>query len=170
MEIAVSQEKNQNLIKTLSWILIFVSAIVLLRSIFFARGYSSMITMQRITKNFDPPIGINFTLYFIQKAVELLLCVVVYVSSVYVLKFNKKWRKVLVYSLITSIDYLIVSPVINYYNMPALKIEPIGGGSYVNFSKTSVLVWSYVWSITLSAFFIFVILKLSKKEVRLLFK
>jgi len=161
MQVAVSQEKNQKLVKAMSWILIFVSVIVLLKSIFFSHGYSAMITMQGITKNFDPPIGINFSLYFIQNAVELLLCVVVYVSTVYVLNFNNKWRQVLVYSLIASIIFLLVSPIITYYNIHSI---------ITGFLKTSRLIWSYVWSIILSAFFIFVILKLSKEEVRLLFK
>ncbi len=161
METAVSQEKNHKLIKALSWILIFVSAIVLLRSIFFSQGYSAMITMQGITKNFNPPIGINFSLYFIQNAVELLLCMVVYVSAVHVLNFNKKWRQVLVYSLIASIIFLIMSPIITYYNVHSI----ISG-----FPKTSRLIWSYIWSIILSAFFIFVIMKLSKEEVKLLFR
>lgn len=161
MEAAALEKKNQELVKALSWILIIISTLVLLISIFFSRGYSAMITMQGITKNFDPPIGINFTLYFIQNAVELLLCVVVYVSAVYVLKFNNKWRQVLVYSLIASIIFLIVSPVINYYNVHSI---------ITGFPKTSRLIWSYVWSIILSAFFIFVILKLSKEKVRLLFK
>ncbi len=161
MEAIVSQEKNQKLVKALSWILILVSAIVLLKSIFLAHGYSAMVTMQGITKNFDPPIGINFTLYFIQNAGELLLCMVVYVSSVHVLNFNSKWRQVLVYSLIASIIFLLVSPIITYYNVNSIIVD---------FPKTSRLIWSYVWSIILSAFFIFVIMKLSKEEVRLLFK
>ena len=170
METAALEKKNQELVKALSWILIIISTLVLLISIFFSRGYSAMITMQGITKNFNPPIGINFTLYFVQNAVELLLCAVVYISAVYVLKFNNKWRQVLVYCLVASIIFLIVSPIINYYNLPALKIQPPGGGNYVNVSKTSELIWAYSWSIIVSAFFIFVIMKLSKEETRLLFK
>ncbi len=161
MEGVVSQEKNQKLIRTLSWILIFVSAIVLLKSIFFSRGYSAMIVMYGITKKFDPPIGINFTLYFIQKAVELLLCVVVYVSAVYVLKFNNKWRQVLVYSLIVSIIFLIMSPIFTYYNVH---------NGIEEFPKTSRLIWSYVWSMILLAFLVYVIMKLSQDEVKALFK
>lgn len=161
MDTTVLQERNQKLIKTLSWILILVSAFVLLKSIFFAHGYSAMITMQGITKKFDPPIGINFTLYFIQKAVELLLCSVVYVSAVYVLKFNNKWRQVLVYSLIASVIFLIMSPIFTYYNIQ---------NGIEEFPKTSRLLWSYVWSMILLAFLVYVITKLSQEEVRLLFK
>ena len=119
-----------------------------------------MIKMQLITKNFNPPIGINFTLYFIQNAVELLLCVLVYVSAVYVLKFNNVWRQVLVYGLITSIIFLMVSPIISYYNIDNV---------IVGVDKIPRLIWRYSLSIILSAFFIFVIIKLSKEEVKLLF-
>ena len=161
MEALVLEEKNQKLVKVLSWILIVVSALVLLKSIFFSHGYSAMITMQGITKNFDPPIGINFTLYFIQNAVELLLCMVVYVSAVHVLNFNKKWRQVLVYGLIASIIFLIMSPIITYYNVHSI---------ITGFPKTSRLIWYYFWSMILLAFLIYVIMKLSKEEVRLLFK
>src|SRR3989339_304987 len=107
MEALVLQKKNQKTVSIFSWSLIVLLTIVLLSSFFVSRGYSAMITMQGITKNFDPPIGINFTLYFIQNAVELLLCVAVYVSAVYVLKFNNAWRKVLVYCLVASIIFLI---------------------------------------------------------------
>lgn len=160
MESLVLQKKNQEAVSIFSWILIVISTFVLFRSILFLNGYSSMIKMQLITKNFNPPIGINFTLYFIQNAVELLLCVLVYVSAVYVLKFNNVWRQVLVYGLITSIIFLMVSPIISYYNIDNV---------IVGVDKIPRLIWRYSLSIILSAFFIFVIIKLSKEEVKLLF-
>ena len=173
MEASVSQEeKNKELVKILSWILIVISALVLLGSIFLLRGYSAMITMQSITKNFDPPVEINFTLYFIQNAIKLLLCAVVFVSAAYVLVFRNFWRKILFYGLIASVIFLIVSPIIDYYNLPTITINLMPGVErekmYV--SKTSLLIWSYAWSIIFSAFFVYVILKLSREEVKLLFK
>jgi len=170
METSVSQEKNQQLVKTFSWILIAISVFVLLGSLLFHRGYSSIITLQGITKNFDPPIGINFTLYFIQNAIELLLCIIVYISATFVLKYDDTWRKILLYGLIASIIFLLISPIINYYNMPTLTIKQPGGVSYISISKTTALIWSYAWSIIFSAFFIFVIVKFSKKEIKQLFK
>lgn len=171
MEVEVLQEKNQKFVKILAWILIVLSALVLLKSIFALQGYSAMITMQSITKNFNPPIGINFTLYFIQSAIELLICVVIFVSATYVLKFRNQWRKMLLYGLIASIIFLLVSPIINYYNMPnvSVKMPGINENEMMSVAKTTILVWSYTWSIIISALFIYVIMKLSKEEIKLLF-
>lgn len=172
MEVVVLQEKNQKLIKALSWILIFVSAIVLLRSIFTLQGLSTMVTLQGITKNFNPPVELNFTPYIIKSAIELLLCIVVFVSATYVLKFNKVWRQILVYSLIASIIFLIISPLITYYNPTFLKIDSFRNTEKgtMNVVKTSMLIWSYTWSIAFSIFFVYVIMKLSQEEVRVLFR
>lgn len=161
METVVLQNNNRDTIKVFSWILIVISTIGLLSSLFVSNGYSSMITMQSITKNFDPPIGINFTLYFIQNAVGILLCVVVFISAAFVLKYNNRWRKMLVYGLIISIIFLMISPIINYYNIDNVL---------VGVNKIQRLIGYYFLSIILSAFFIYVIIKLSKQEVKLLFK
>jgi len=120
-----------------------------------------MITMQSITKNFEPPVGINFALYFVQNAVGIILCVVVFVSAAFVLKYNNRWRKVLVYELIVSTIFLMISPIINYYNIDNI---------IVGVNKIQRLIGYYFLSISLSAFFITVIIKLSKEEVKLLFK
>lgn len=172
MEEIVSQAKNQKLVKVLSWILICLSVIVLLRTIFVLQGYASMITMQSITKKFNPPVEINFTLYFIQAAIEIILCVIVFISAVYVLKYKSLWRQVLVYGLVASIVFLVVTPLISYNNLPALKIKMAGinDREMLSVAKTTILIWSYTWSIIFSAFFVFVILKLSKPEIKLLFK
>ncbi|MFA5804959.1 MAG: hypothetical protein WC879_09960 [Melioribacteraceae bacterium] len=161
METLVLQKKNQEVVNIFSWVLIVISAFVLLRSILFLNGYSSMIKMQLITKNFDPPVGINFTLYFIQSGLELLLSIVVFVSATFVLKYSNRWRKVLVYGLIISIIFLMVSPIISYYNIDNV---------IVGVDKIPRLIWRYSLSIILSTFFIFVIIKLSKEEVKLLFR
>lgn len=161
MEAAALEKKNQELVKILSWILIIISTLVLLRSIFFSHGYSSMITMNLVTKNFDPPLGINFTLYFVQNAIELLLCVVVFVPATFVLKYSDRWRKVLVYGLVVFIIFLMVSPIISYYNIDNV---------IVGVDKIPRLIWRYSLSIILSAFFVFVIIKLSKEEIKLLFR
>ncbi|MEW6654748.1 MAG: hypothetical protein AB1394_14950, partial [Bacteroidota bacterium] len=136
------------------------------------QGYLAMITMQSMTKDFNPPVEINFILYFIQSATELLLCIIVFVAATFVLKYKNLWRKVLVYGLIASILFLMVSPLVNYYNfLPvSIKIPGINENSMMSVAKTSILVWSYTWSIIISAFFIYIIMKLSKEEIKLLFK
>jgi len=169
MEPLANEEKNQKVVKVFSWILIVLSTLVLLRNLFLSQAYSSAIIIQSTTRKFDPPLGVNFTLYFIQHAVEFLLCIVVFVSATFVLKYKNLWRNVLLYGLIISIIFLMISPIINYYNIPGY-VESIGGGGYINVSRTSILIKSFAWSIIISAFFIVVILKLSKEEVKLLFR
>lgn len=112
MEVGVSQEKKQELVKTLSWILLIVSALLLFLNLFFSKGYSTMLSMLGISKLYNPPLEFNFNLYLfiIQFVIEMLLCVVVFISASYVLKYNNIWRKVLVYTLIVSIVFLFVSP------------------------------------------------------------
>lgn len=171
METLVLQEKNRKVIKIFSWILIIISTIVLLGDLSASNGLSAMITLQSITKKFDPPVQINFTLYFTQYAVGLLLCVVIFISATFVLKFRERWRKVLVYGLITAIIFLMISPIINYYNYPVVKVASPSSipKHWIYLSKASILIRSYFWSIVLSAFFIVVIMRFSKKEVTLLF-
>ena len=161
MKTLASQEKNKETVREYSWALIVMSIILLLLGVSVSRGYSPMINMRSLTKNFNPPMEINFTLYFFQKAVELLLCIVVFLSATFVQKFSERWRKILLYSLIASIIYLFVSPIITYYNFDRL----IHG-----LDVTSKLIGTYATAVVLSAFFIAIKIKLSKEEIRLLFK
>ena len=135
MEEVVNQAKNQKLVKILSWILIVASVLVLLKEVFLTQGYLAMFNMEQITKNFDPPIEINFTLYYIKSGIEFLLCIVVFVSATFVLKYKNFWRKVLVYGLIASIIFLFVSPLIDFYNFPTVKIKGIVDDIYGQFLR-----------------------------------
>jgi hypothetical protein len=161
METLVSQEKNQKVVKLLSWGLIAISAFLLLRYFVFPHSISSMVSLQKITRNFNPPIEINFTLYFIQTSLELLLYILVFVIATFLLKYQNKWRKALIDILIVAIIYFILSPIITYYN-----IDKVLYGDYAN----TKLLWSYLWSIILSSIIIVAIKKLMKEEVRMLFK
>lgn len=167
----VLQEKNQKLVKMLSWILIVVSAFALFSRVFTLHGLSTMVTMQGITKNIDPPVELNFAPYLIKSAIELLLCVIIFISSTFVLKYKKVWKQILVYSLIASIIFLIISPLITYYNPTFLKIDSFkyAEKEMMNVAKTSLLIWSYIWSIIFSVFIAYVIWKLSRKEIKVLF-
>lgn len=173
MELDLSQEKKRELVKVLSWILLILSALFLLLNIFFSEGYSAMLSMLGISKSYDPPLEFNFNLYLfiIQFVIEMLLCVVIFISAAYVLKYNNKWRRVLIYALIISIVFLFVSPIINYYNLPFVKIEYYSERDQVivNASKTSRLIWSYIGSLVLAGFFSYVIMKLSKEEIKKIF-
>jgi len=172
MEEIVTQQKNQKLVKTIAWILIVLSALVLLRSVFSLQSLSTIVTLKGITKNFNPPVELNYAPFIFQSAIELLLCVIVFVSASYVLKFKKIWKQVLIYGLIASIIYLFVSPLINYYNPTFLAIDALNDlqKKMLDEVRESFLIWSYTWSVIISAFFIYTIIKLSKEEIKLLFK
>lgn len=171
MEEIVNQQKNQKFVKTIAWILIVLSALVLLRSVFSLQFLSTMVTVKGITKNFDPPVELNFAPSIFQSIIEFLLCVIVFVSAAYVLKFKKLWKQILIYGLIASILYLFVYPIINYYNPTFLIIDSISGPEkeMLISMKGSLLMWSYTWSVIISGFFIYTIIKLSKEEIKLLF-
>jgi hypothetical protein len=171
METNVLQGKNQKLVRMLSWILIVVSALVLLSTVFTLHDLSSMVTMQGITKNFNPPVELNFAPYLIKNAIELLLCVIIFISSTFVLKYKKVWKQILVYSLIASIIFLVISPLMTFYNPTFLKIDSLKNAEkeMMNVAKTSMLIWSYIWSIIFSVFLAYVIWKLSRKEIKVLF-
>ncbi len=172
METSYVQAKNQRTVKTFAWILIAISVLLLLRSIFTLQSISAIITIKDLTRKFNPPMDINYTPYFIEHAIELLLCIVVFVSATFVLKFENLWRSVLVYGLTVSIIFLLISPLVDYYNLAPWNIAPMTSidRKIMNVAKISMLIWSYTWSIIFSAFFAVVILKLSKREVKSLFE
>ena len=171
METSYVQAKNQRTVKTFAWILIAISVLLLLRSIFTLQSISAIIMMKDLTREFNPPVDINYTPYFIEHAIELLLCIVVFVSATFVLKFENLWRSVLVYGLTVSIIFLLISPLVDYYNLAPWNIAPMTSidRKIMNVAKISMLIWSYTWSIIFSAFFTVVIVKLSKEEVKSLF-
>lgn len=171
METSYVEAKNQRTVKTFAWILIALSILLLVRSIFTLQGISSIITIKSLTRKFNPPLDINYTPFFIQSSIELLLCIVVFLAATFVLKFKNLWRNVLVYGLTASIIFLFIMPVINYYNMPPWTISSMGDleRQMLNAARTSMLIWSYTWTMIFSTFFVVVIVKLTKKEVRSLF-
>lgn len=171
MQEIVIQQKNQKLVKVLSWILIVLSAFVLIRSAFALQSLSAMVTIKGITKNFNPPVELNFTPYIIQSGVEILLCAVIFISAAYVLKFRKVWKQILIYSLVASIIFLLVSPLIHYYNPTFLKLDSVNSleKEIIDITKRSMLIWSYTWSILISVYFVYVIHKLSLREIKILF-
>lgn len=123
MEEKLNEEKNKKFVRIIAWILIIVSVLVLLGRLAVTQGYRAMIEMQGLTKNFDPPFSMNFTIYYIQSAVEIILSTLVFISSTYLLQYKEKFRQLLIYSLITAIAYLLIYPIINYFNFPELTMR-----------------------------------------------
>lgn len=168
----LNEEKNKKFVKTTAWILIVGSVLVLLGRLAVTQGYRAMIEMQLLTKNFDPPFSMNFTIYYIQCAIEIILCIIIFVSSTYILQYKEKFLQLLIYSLIAAIAYLLFYPLFNYFNFPELtmRYDDGTGTKFMKIAKSSMLFWEYLWSIILSAGLFFVIHKLSEEEVKSLFK
>ncbi|MBX3007629.1 MAG: hypothetical protein KF816_06330 [Melioribacteraceae bacterium] len=155
------RKEMQNIVLVLAWGLLIISVFLLLRNIVFLNSISSMINFQQATKNFIPPVEINFTLYFIQAGFEFLLYVTVFLFSTFLLKYQNKWRKRLIIILVVAIIFYSLSPQINYYNIDKIRFH--------NFADTKLL-FSYIWSIVLSTWFLLTIRIMMKEEIKLLFK
>jgi len=171
MEDSNTFEKTQKNIKILTWILLVGSGLILLSSLFMVVGFTNMIHLQNLTKDFNPPVHINYTSYFILNAIKLLLSILIFLSSIFVLKYNDNWRKVLVYTLLASILYLLVSPIVHYVYFPMQDLASPKGmeGEMVNMARTSMLAFSYILSFVLIAFVVYTIKRLTNKEVLKLF-
>lgn len=138
-----------------------ISVFLLLRNFVFPNSISSMINFQQATKNFIPPIEINYTLYFIQTGLEFLLYITVYLFATFLLKYQNKWRRRLINLLFVTVIFFILSPIITYHS-----IDKVIFGNYA----TTKLIFSYIWSIILAAYFLLSIKILMKEEIKLLFK
>ncbi len=161
METLASHETIGKNVRILSWGLIVVSVFLLLRGFIFLPSFTSVVNLQLATRNFIPPLEINYTLYFIQAGIEFLLCILVFISATYLLKYRNLWRKTLIYLLIVGIIFFMVSPIITYYNIDIVRFGVVAN---------TKLLWSYLLSIVISIYFIVTIVRLSKEEVKLLFK
>lgn len=171
MEELTVEEKNRKLVKTIGWILILISILVLLKNSVFQSEYSDRLTQMKISENFNPPANIDYTIFFIQRGIEIIFCLAIYLSAAYVLKLNKTFRRALIYLLSAAIIYLVIYPLVNYY-FPPINVELYNerDQTIINELRKSKLIWSYVWSILLTTFFIYAIRTLLKKEIELLFK
>lgn len=172
MDDLIQQNKEQKTVKIFSWILIAGSLFVFLKVLLVLNGYAGMINMQQITKNFDPPIQMNFTLYFVLSGIELLLNILIFISAVFVLKYSDLWRRILIYALIFAILYLLISPILSYNNFMMRDTLMIKGmeKEMLKSAKSSLLIWSYFWSVVISIFFFVVIKKFSNKKTKELFE
>lgn len=171
MEEIIVIEKNKKLIKMLAWILIVLSAILLIRSLFAILFYSFIINQLSPSAHpyhFAKPY---YFVYIIEFAIEFIICAFILVSSIFVLKLKNNWRKGLVNVLVAGLLYLIVYPIVNYYNHLSLQtianklIEKNMNGAF----NESNSIWYYVPTVLIAVLFIYVIIKLSKAEIKSLF-
>ncbi len=165
------EEVLQKGIKIFAWILIAGSVFVFLKVLLVLNGYAGMINMQRVYQNFDPPIQMNFTLYYVLSGIELLINILIFISAVFVLKYSDLWRRILIYVLIFAILYLLISPILdnNFMMRDTMMIKGMEK-EMLKFAKSSFLIWSYFWSVVISLFFVVVIKKFSNKKTKELFE
>lgn len=170
METSLLEEKNKKSVKTLSLVLIGFSVFVLLRSFLAFFGYLMISKMQHLPQYLNSPqtIKINLNYYFIQNSIELLLGIVILISSLGVLRYKRFWKTVLIYGLSISIIYLLVYPLFAFNNFQIIS-GSINGFQLKELVGTSMLIWYYVLSIIISVFIIFVMIKFSKNEIKVLF-
>ncbi|GBD90441.1 hypothetical protein BMS3Abin04_01158 [bacterium BMS3Abin04] len=164
--------REQKYVQIFSWILIVGSILIFLKALLALNGYAGMINMQQLSKNFNPSIQMNFTLYFVLSGIELLLSILIFISAVFVLKYSDLWRRILIYGLILAILYLVIFPILYYNNFMMRDTMMIKGmeKEMLKLAKSSFLIWSYFWSVIVSIFFVFVIKKLSNEKTKELFK
>jgi hypothetical protein len=161
-------ETSKRIINFYCWGLIILPIVIWFSHLIITNCYFGMINLEYITKNFIPPVQINFGVYLLASLVELLLCLLLFLSSSFVLKYKNSWRKILVITLIVSILFLFVSPLI--YDM-VFQSEQVrirlakNNNETAGISRVTIMVWSYIRSIILSVFFLVIIRKLTDKNV-----
>lgn len=144
MNNAYSNNKKIKIVTISSWTLMIGSTLVLLKFIFMLKGYLSIFNQYQMTKNFVPSVEYNFTNILIFTILEFFLCIIVFVSASFVLKFKESWRRILIYSLLASIFVFFFSP--------------------------KVMVNAFWWSTIISIFLFTIIIFLSSKEIKVLFE
>ncbi|MFA7419831.1 MAG: hypothetical protein WCZ90_09110 [Melioribacteraceae bacterium] len=171
MEEIIVNEKNNKLIKMLAWILIVLSAILLIRSLF-ALFFYSYVLNQLITP--DHPFHFTkpyYFVYIIEFVIEFIICAFILISSIFVLKLKNNWRKGLVNVLAVGLLYLIVYPIVNYYNHLTLQTltNKLIEKNLNNGFNESYSIWYYVPTVLIAVLFIYVIKKLSEAEIKSIF-
>lgn len=171
MEEMTLQERNHDVVKILTWFLIGITTLLLIKNFFTMHELANIVTLKGITKKFNPSVHLNFMPYIINNMAEIIICIVVYISATFVLKFKNVWRRILLFSLIIAIMFLVISPLVTYFNPFLIEPDHLTETQKLFVSKMTehILITSYLWSVIFSIFMVYVIFKLSKREIRALF-
>ncbi len=157
--------KNQ--IRWYSWLLILFTLIVFFKYLFDYNGFFSMLKLQVLTKDFNPPANINFTLFFFMKGIELFLNILILITAIFVMSYKNISRKILIYTLLVTIVFYLGTPIIRYAYLPQTGISSVRLGEMINFTENySSVIVTYFWPFVTSVFFIITIKKFSKEEIR----
>ena len=167
-----SDETNRKVIKLYCWGLMVLSVVIWFSHVFISNSFLGMVNLKYLTRMFDPPLEINFVLFFTANIIEFILCALIFFASIFVLEFKNKWRLFLIIILFLSIVFVLISPVLYDLVYPSNHVFSYGSpDSYpVNLPRKTIMIWSYIRSIILSTFFLIIIRKLRDKNTIILFR
>lgn len=167
-------EKNQKTIRVFSWIIIIAATLSLFIGVFGLITSPNASSMHEYTKIITTSVGIKINSYvnIMLDSIKILINALLVFSAVFLLRYKETWRKQVILWLIIAIIYLMISPLLNYIYFPQInfynmKNIPI---NIRKIARIHTLMSAYLWSIIWTVFFIVVIVKLNKKEIKLLFK
>jgi len=165
MENKVSQIRYHRTVSTYSWNIIIISAFGLL----FALAGIGLTYMTRHIE-FPRVNGLSFflnpKLYFIPSIFQIPISGVLLISSILVLKGSDKGRKLLIFGLIAAILFLIIIPIITINHIPNLETASATWG----FGKTSMVSCHFFFSLSIAIYFLVALMKLSRDEIKQLFR
>lgn len=162
--------KNQRTVKSFSWNIIFISFLGLVFGLTGVSTYISRLgtpyldlpssSVSDLAKFFNPKY------YIVQSVITIIISSVLILSSYFVLKYYKKWHTILIYGLIAAGIFLIITPIFTAANFPNLDTTLEIWGS----AKIKIVTWLFLISYLMAGYFIIAVLKLSREEVKQLFK
>ncbi len=164
MEETLQLIKDQRAVKTFTWNIIVLS---FLGFIFGLIGIAVFLKSQINLHSVPQDSLANFLnprLYLFQSILQIIIGIILVMSSFYVLKLSEKWRKILIVGLIIEILFLLIIPVINTGHIPNVDTRLQEWGS----AKTRIVLWSFIISYCIAGFYILSLIKFTR--VRYLFK
>ncbi len=174
METLVNQEKNQKTVRVFTWILIIIASLSILSGLAGIIGSYFLNSAQEYFQTMPGKAAftLNMTPIIIINSIKILISIFILLSAIFVLQYKETWRKQIIIGLMLAIAYLLVSPLVNYFDL--LQFHYTGTGNISqqmqDMAKTASLIFSYGWSVIFSVFFIVAIVKYNNKDIKLLFK
>ncbi len=139
MEKQNTNSQNSSTVKTFAWILIAGSVLFFIKAIVMEKGYISILNSYQMTKDFNPPPDSSNMTSLIFAILEFVFAFLIFVSSVFVMKYKEVWRKILIFTLGASILVALFSPkMFPYSNYLSVIIALFLISSIVIFSKKEI--------------------------------
>lgn len=165
MENKVSQIRCHRTVSSFSWNIIIISTFGMLFAL-------TGLGLTYITRHIEFPKinGLSFflnpKLYLIPSIFQIPISGLLLFSSILVLKGSEKGRKFLIFGLIAAILFLIIIPIITINHIPNLETASEAWG----FGKISIVSCHFFFSLSIAVYFLIALIKLSRIEIKQLFK